>query len=198
MAYNLISYELPRDITLENGEKISLYTWTARAIDALVALEDKDIPEIDKARYIISRLTYSTKAQIESNAEEIIKALLEYLKGAKTGEYEPSGLPSSNEPMIYWDLDSPAIVASFRQAYGISLSELQKMHWWEFKALLFALPSDTRMGALFSTRSKVIDAKAKGEDRIKEEKIKKSAKPKDTRTLEEKEKDAKRQLASIL
>lgn len=198
MAYNFLTYELPKDITLSNGIKILLYTWTARAVDSLIALSDRDMADADKAQYIISRLTYASKEQIDKHGAEILSLLVEYLKGASTPEYEPSGLPSSNEPMIYWDLDSPAIVASFRQAYGIGLSELQKMHYWEFRSLLFSLPSDTRMGGLFSTRSKVIDSKVKGEDRIKEEKVKKSARPKDTRTLEEKEKDAKKQLASIL
>lgn len=198
MNYNLITRELPKHITLGNGEKIMLYTWTARAIDSITALEDKELSEAQKIRYVISRLTYSSEGQIAQHGAEIFAKLLEYIKGCPTPEYEPSGLPRSDEPMIYWDLDSPAIVGSFRQAYSIGLEELQKMHWWEFKTLLFTLPSDTRMGQLFATRSKVIDSKVKGEERIREEKIKKSAKPKDTRTLEEKEKDAKRQLASIL
>lgn len=201
MAYNFLSYDLTKEIILVDGTRIALNTWTARAIDALVILEGIKGNEFEleaKGRYIISRLTYATTEQIEAHGGEILNLIVDYLKGAPTGEYEPSGLPHSDEPLIYWDLDSPAIVASFRQAYGISLSDLQKMHFWEFRTLLFALPADTRMGSLFATRSRVIDSKAKGEDRLKEEKIKKSARPKDTRTLEEKEKDAKKQLASIL
>lgn len=201
MAYNFISYDLIKDITLADGTRIALNTWAARAVDALVILESIKGNELEleaKGRYIISRLTYATTEQIEAHGGEILNLIVEYLQGAPTGEYEPSGLPRSDEPLIYWDLDSPAIVASFRQAYGIGLDALQKMHYWEFRTLLFALPADTRMGSLFATRSKVIDSKAKGEDRLKEEKIKKSARPKDTRTLEEKEKDAKKQLAAIL
>lgn len=198
MDYNLITRELPKQITLSNGDKITLYTWSARAIDSLCVLDDKDIADADKLRYIISRMTYASVSQIREYGAEIFEKLLDYLKGCPTPEYEPSGLPQSDEPVIYWDLDSPAIVASFRQAYSIGLEELQKMHWWEFKTLLFALPAETRMGSLFATRTKVISPKAKGEERMREEKIKKAARPKDTRTQAQKEADAHAQLVNFL
>lgn len=198
MEYNLITNELPKEITLQNGERIALYTWTARAIDAIAVLMDKDIEDSVKASYIVSRLTYASTDQCANYKMEIFQLVLDYLKGAPNPEYEPSGLPYSDEPSIYWNLDAPAITASFRQAYGISLADLQKMHWWEFKTLLMNIPSDTRMGSLMATRARVIPSKAKGEEKLKEEKIKKAARPKDTRTLEQKEADAHNQLASIL
>lgn len=195
--YNLIVRMLPTEIKI-GARRFPLVTWTSRAIDVLVTLDDKNLSTNEKMRYAISRLTFASIEDVAMYCEEIYTELMRYLQGPPTPEYEVANLPRSHEPIIYWNLDSPAIVASFRQAYGISLEELQKMHFWEFRTLLFSIPADTRLGLLFATRSKVIDPKLKGEDRRKEAELKKSARPKDKRTLEEKEKGAMEQLAGIL
>lgn len=41
--------------------------------------------------------------------------------------------------------DAGMMLASFREAYGINLSDGEFMHWWEFLALLEGLPGDTSM-----------------------------------------------------
>lgn len=38
--------------------------------------------------------------------------------------------------------DAGALLASFRQAYGIDL-ERERLHWWKFRRLMFGLPPDT-------------------------------------------------------
>lgn len=47
--------------------------------------------------------------------------------------------------------DGELIVAAFRQAYGIDLTE-GKMHWHLFKALLNGIPDDTRLAQVMSIR----------------------------------------------
>ena len=69
------------------------------------------------------------------------------------------------------------------------------MHWWEFLALLQNIPSDTRMGQLFSTRASLVDVKAKPDQQMRQREVKKAAKPKDTRTKEEKQRDAMKAMA---
>ena len=53
----------------------------------------------------------------------------------------------------------PFIYAAFRQAYGIDLFQEQgKLQWWEFVALLGALPSDTRLSNIIDIRIRPVPA----------------------------------------
>jgi hypothetical protein len=49
--------------------------------------------------------------------------------------------------------DGEYIVASFIQAYGIDLTEIDYMHWHKFKALFNSLPEDTQMAKIIGYRS---------------------------------------------
>lgn len=48
-------------------------------------------------------------------------------------------------------IDSPFIIASFQQAYGIDLTSCD-MHWHRFRALLDGLPDDTKLARIMSYR----------------------------------------------
>lgn len=196
MDYNLLVNPLPENIEID-GVEYRLNTSTDRAIDCIERLSDKSLSDQVKENYIIRKLLGNKQFEGDTKTR-ILAKLIAYLSSAPTPEYEPSGLPRSKEPLIYWATDSPSIAASFRQAYGISLTELKAMHFWEFMALLYSLPSDTRMGYLMQTRTSVIDAKESLEEKKVHEAQKKSAKPKDKRSKEEKEADAIKMLASSL
>lgn len=189
--FNLITGKLPCDVVV-NGLLCPIYTNTSICMDCLVALES-DMPEEAKKKIVIGRLF--SGAIYEGNRDAAFSAALEFLRGAPTPEYEKANIPHSKEQSIFWSLDSPAIVASFHQAYGLTLKELKDMHWWEFLALLQNIPSDTRMGQLFSTRASLVDVKAKPDQQLRQREVKKAAKPKDTRTKEEKQRDAMKAMA---
>lgn len=189
--FNLITGKLPCDVVV-NGLLCPIYTNTSICMDCLVALES-DIPQEAKKKIVLGRLF--SGAIYEDDRESAFSAALEFLRGAPTPEYEKANIPHSKERQIFWSLDSPAIVASFHQAYGLTLKEVKDMHWWEFLALLQNIPSDTRMGQLFSTRASLVDVKAKPDQQMRQREVKKAAKPKDTRTKEEKQRDAMKAMA---
>lgn len=189
--FNLITGKLPCDVIV-NGFLCPIYTNTSICMDCLVALES-DMPEEAKKKIVLGRLF--SGPIYEGDREAAFSAALEFLRGAPTPEYEKANIPHSKEQSIFWSLDSPAIVASFHQAYGLTLKELKDMHWWEFLALLQNIPSDTRMGQLFSTRASLVDVKAKPDQQLRQREVKKAAKPKDTRTKEEKQRDAMKAMA---
>lgn len=189
--FNLITGKLPCDVVV-NGFPCPIYTNTSICMDCLVALES-DMPQEAKKKIVLGRLF--SGAIYEDDREAAFSAALEFLRGAPTPEYEIANIPHSKEPSIFWSLDSPAIVASFHQAYGLTLKEVKDMHWWEFLALLQNIPSDTRMGQLFSTRASLVDVKAKPDQQLRQREVKKAAKPKDTRTKEEKQRDAMKAMA---
>lgn len=193
--YNLICNAFSNSTRI-HGHTYIYFTNTAVCMDCMSALQDSSLDEDIKTEYLLSRF-YSSSVDRDDRGMAFQHAL-NFLKGAPTPEYEKANIPSSGECPIYWDLDSPAIYASFRQAYGITLEEIRRLHWWEFLALLYNIPSETRMGTLFATRSKVVDTSLKPKDQLREREIKKGARPKDTRTRGEKQKDAMKTLASAL
>lgn len=188
--FNLITRKLPSSITLSSGEEIQLFPNTARAIDCLQILDASDVPENAKITYVLTRMVILTEEQKKSSASEVFEKVCAFLAGPPMPRYQKSGAPQSGEKLCYWALDSAAITASFRKAYGISLSELQNLHFWEFMALFENLDPDTSMGSLMQTRASVIDPKATPEQKLHQNRRKKGARPEDDRPLEEKEKDA--------
>lgn len=56
-----------------------------------------------------------------------------------------------------FDEDDALIYASFRMAYGIRLTEVEYLHWWEFSALLQSLPDTTPMGRVMYLRTVELD-----------------------------------------
>lgn len=195
--YNLICNDLPRSI-LVSGKEYQINTATSVCIDCMEMLQDSDGEKTVGVRtmYVLRALFAAFPSP--DHANEAMDAALEFLRGAPVPEYGKANLPHSNEPVIYWALDAGAILSSFRQAYGMTREEVRRMHWWEFLSLLWNIPSDTRMGQLFATRSHAIDPKAKGEQKLRESEVKKGARPKDERTPQEKKRDAMKALASSL
>ena len=197
-AFDIITCELPKTITFGNKENITLVTSTARAIDCLEVLADQVLTDEMKRLYCFDRLLIASPELTKKYKEEIWAYLLNYLKGPDVEQYEKANLPRSEEPIIYWALDAQAIAASFRQAYGISLEELRSMHFWEFSVLLSNIPGDTAIGRLFATRMSTEDPKMPPEQKTRQREVKKAARPKDKRSLEEKEAAFQQDLAAAL
>ena len=61
------------------------------------------------------------------------------------------------ERITDFDQDADMIRAAFRQVYGIDLYR-QKLHWFEFTALLSCIPDGNRYGDVLSIRARPIPA----------------------------------------
>ena len=86
-----------------------------------------------------------------TDPDETLKALMEfYTNPNSTPHYSGQG---SNERVVDYIEDGEYIVASFIQAYGIDLTEVDHMHWHKFKALFNSLPEDTQMSKIIGYRS---------------------------------------------
>ena len=87
---------------------------------------------------------------------------------------ENSNQTVSEIPTLSWLYDSAYVLGAFRQVYGINLTRVDFMHWWEFSALFEALPDDTPIKKRIAYRQvKISDIKDK-ERRKQILKIKKS------------------------
>lgn len=110
-----------------------------------------------------------------------------FLNGGKVSDDE-----GESGPRLYsFSKDANFIFSAFRQTHGIDL-EVTDLHWWKFLALFMDLGSETTFCNLIGLRKRIKNGTAtKDERQIAREmgQIFEVPEP-DTRTLEEKEKEA--------
>lgn len=103
--------------------------------------------------------------EIPENIVGAYNALIDF--AACSGIRKNSGNQHKNEsvpeiPTLSWLYDSVYVLGAFRQVYGINLTRVDFMHWWEFSALFEALPDDTPIKKRIAYRQiKIPDIKDK-------------------------------------
>lgn len=173
----ILTDALPHELTV-GGEKFPIDVRTSTALNCLRKLRE-DIPEEAKLSYLLRRLGLP-------NTLDALDTALEYLAGPPAEEKEPK----RGKPDFDYFQDAELISAAFQQAYGLGLDELTQMHWWRFLSLLGGLPSSTRFMEVVGIRTMEIDPKESAESKSKKRKAKKAVALKDTRSAEEKKRDA--------
>lgn len=135
------------------------------------------------------QLLYGDFEGATGDAAALIGELEWFYSGGKEGKQGGSG---KHEELVDFEHDANYIYADFLTAYGIDLTkEDASLHWWQFLALLGALPEDASMSKRMYYRG-VNLAELKGEEkkrvaRIKREiAIRKKRKPALATTADEK------------
>ena len=101
---------------------------------------------------------------IPEDADKAIAGLLWFFSRGEN-EGDGGGAQSSKKPKRSYDFEQDAdhIYASFCAAYGIRLTEIEYMHWWEFLALFHGLPEDTPMRRIMYYRTVDVSKVSKSE-----------------------------------
>lgn len=81
------------------------------------------------------------------------------LEGASAGQEGGKPAPRAFD----FDQDANLIYAAFYAAYGISLTTVEFLHWWEFMALLEGLPENTLLKRIMYYRTVDINELSKAE-----------------------------------
>lgn len=129
-------------------------------LDVFDVLQDKELREYEKAQINLALLLdeqeYNNPIELwnyiyENFIHKEVKPPIEYdLQGNPMPQHE------EDEQEAYYDLvqDAEYIFSSFQQAYGMNLFKEQgKLHWFEFRALLNGLPSDTILQRIVQIRA---------------------------------------------
>lgn len=166
--FSLLTDELPRSVFIQDGTiEIDIKTDTLTALQCLSMLDNDDIPDSVRISCVIETILAEGEEITPDLYIDAFSSILEYLKG-----YPVEGTSRSREPIFSYSQDHAYIVAAFRQAYGMSLEDIQKTHWWEFQALLTGLPEDTRLSQIMRIRSMDIDPKASPAEKLRIQKAK--------------------------
>ena len=106
------------------------------------------------------------KDKIPNDLEKSYNGLISF---ARADDLNPKANKNStksqnNKQILSYLHDSPYILGAFLQTYGINLRNIEYMHWYEFRALLDALPEDTPLKKRMGYRAiNLVDIKDKAE-----------------------------------
>lgn len=88
-------------------------------------------------------LLYGNFQDVSGGVEELVREFRWFYSG---GSQAAQGGSKRHEDVIDFEQDADYIYADFLTAYGIDLTdETVTLHWWQFLALLRALPESTSM-----------------------------------------------------
>ena len=105
-------------------------------------LREEGVPDAEKTMAALSQLY----PEIPSDLELAIRGLLWFFsRGGQDAEADGKAREGGPAPPRAFDYDQDAnlIYAAFYATYGISLTTVEFLHWWEFLALFEGLPEDT-------------------------------------------------------
>lgn len=166
--FSLLTDELPRSVFIQDGTiEIDIKTDTLTALQCLSMLDNDDIPDSVRISCVIETILAEGEEIPPDIYLDAFSAILDYLKG-----FPVEGGTKSREPVFSYSQDHAYVVAGFRQAYGMSLEDIHRTHWWEFQALLSGLPEGTRLSQIMRIRSMDIDPKASPAEKLKIQKAK--------------------------
>ena len=166
--FSLLTDELPRSVFIQDGTiEIYIKTDTLTALQCLSMLDNDDIPDAVRISCVIETILAEGEEILPDMYLDAFSAILDYLKG-----FPVEGGTKSREPVFSYSQDHAYVVAGFRQAYGMSLEDIHKTHWWEFQALLSGLPEGTRLSQIMRIRSMDIDPKASPAEKLRIQKAK--------------------------
>lgn len=179
---NLLVEELPSAVEID-GIEYAINTDFRCALRVILAFEDDELTGMEKQAVMLQNLY----PECPENVEQALKLAGKFLNGGDDGKGD------DDTPMRLYSFaqDANYIFAAFRQTHGIDL-ETAQLHWWKFLALFMDLGSETTFCNLVSLRKRIKSGKATKEE-VKAYRDMRDVidlKEPDTRTLEEKEKEA--------
>ena len=138
--------------------------------------------------YNALQLLYGDFEGVDADPETLLHELQWFYLGGSESSQEGS---RRHDDVIDFELDAEYIYADFMTSYGIDLTnENYSLHWWQFLALLRALPEKTSMAKRMYYRGvSLADFKGKEKNRIAQIKKEIAIRKKNTPVLSAAEKE---------
>lgn len=144
---------LPENVEID-GEEYKINTDFRISILFEMLIQDDSISDEEKGKNALS--LYYPVIPINTTVA-IDKIIWFYSCGKKENDINDScqsGAGDSSKGQIYsYDHDDEYIYSAFLGQYGIDLQDIEKLHWWKFKALFKSLKEDTEIVKIMGYRA---------------------------------------------
>lgn len=177
---NILIEQLPEAVEVD-GIEYPIDSGFRACLRAILACEDPELTGLEKQALVLENLYPQPPHDLRAAFEQAVR----FLNGGES-QSENDG------PRLYsFAKDARWIFSAFRQTHGIDL-ETAELHWWKFLALFMDLGGETAFCGLVALRKKVKTGKATKEERKAAREMGELFKvpEPDTRTLEEREREA--------
>lgn len=126
----------------EEYEGIPISADFRNMIQVDLILHDPDTNEVEKTAAAL----YQLYPEIPQDTRTAVEGLIWfYTRGGGSGDGTDKGKKKAPKKAFDFEQDANLIYAAFYATYGISLSTVDFLHWWEFMALFEGLPETTLM-----------------------------------------------------
>lgn len=134
------------NILLEEGlpeeyEGVTLSTDFRNMLRAEMLLKDSSVPENMRAFLVLEQLYEKLPDDIDTAVEGFYWFFSMGEHDTDESADKPQAKP--NKAIVDFEQDDKLIYSAFYSAYGVSLTTVDYMHWWEFLALFEGLPETT-------------------------------------------------------
>lgn len=124
----------------EEYEGIPISADFRNMIQVDLILHDPAINETEKTIAALYQLYPDLPGDIHKAVEGLVWF---YTRSDAVGDGKDSGTKKATKKAFDFEQDANLIYAAFYATYGISLTTVDFLHWWEFMALLEGLPETT-------------------------------------------------------
>ena len=168
---NLFYEEYPTSIMVD-GEEIPIVTDFRSYVQLFDMLKDSEMTSNEKLMTL--RQYFKMTPQNFSHA---IDALVDFMtmeelpKCGIQGNEETENDDAKKKELYSFSIDYPFIFSAFLQEYGINISTIPYMHWWEFRMLFDGLSDDTEIKKRIMYRNIDLNEIKDKEERKRIEKI---------------------------
>lgn len=126
----------------EDYEGIPISADFRNMIQVDLILHDPDINEVEKTAAAL----YQLYPEIPGDIYKAVEGLAWfYARGNAPGDGKDKGAKKAPRKAFDFEQDANLIFAAFYATYGMSLTTVEFLHWWEFMALFEGLPETTLM-----------------------------------------------------
>ncbi|HBH3067225.1 TPA: bacteriophage Gp15 family protein [Clostridioides difficile] len=149
---NMLVDILPENVEID-GKEYKINTDFRISILFEMLIQDNSISDEEKGKNAL--LLYYPVIPANT-AMAIDKIIWFYSCGKKENNVNdgcPGGAGSSKSQIYSYGHDDDYIYSAFLGQYGIDLQDIEKLHWWKFKALFKSLKEDTEIVKIMGYRA---------------------------------------------
>ncbi len=145
------TWALPDSVEIQ-GKQYAIRSDYRAIIDILIALDDEELSETDKAQVVL-RIFYRNYEDIPvENAQEAVEIALQFIDFMDIGEEK------NPVKLMDWEKDAGIIIPAVNKVAGKEIRAMEYMHWWTFMGLYMEI-GESLFSQVLSIRQKKLKHK---------------------------------------